>query len=233
MINKKGMTRKLVDIVLVLAVTVLLTILVIKLLPFFSDETNKNQCATSLLAMQSTKIHIGTDLRGSGMRPHCTKETLWINKLQKGMEELSVEKQIADAMYGCFKKTGNGELDPFASKVFDARYYCILCSEVQFGKDAKKSVPEIYNLENFLKTHKQNQGIDSYWDTFLTGKFNFPDSYFVKDDFIINTSLKYDIVLVFDKMSKVASSPTQQIMRLIPEEQISKLNCDELYQNYE
>ncbi len=232
---KKGFTRtQIMEAILAVAIAVVIIYATAQFTGFTKYKTDSETCRDSLLAMQSSIIHVGVDIKGSSWRPKCNKERITINS-DNG---LKIKKEIAEAMRRCWEKVGYGNLRPFSAKLFNSKYYCILCSEISFADKVKKKIPAVYNINLFLQNHKPSLSDESYWDTFLKGKYCFEDSLFnLKDLEKINTSKKYDLLWIFAKCGTgVPGCRERQIMRLIPEEMINEVPedepCAELYQYY-
>ena len=240
--SKKGINNEILpEMILVVVVGVVIFLITTQTTNLFGEKSKKEQCTSSLLAMQQSTMQVGTvELKGSTWHPKCPKDAITISKLDKNAQMESARRQVAEAIRNCVEKCGNCNMDPFAARLFNAKYYCIVCSQIKFSEGVRKAIPTLTGVMEYLKTNKPANSQLTYFGEFMSRRYCTDESgssMFTTSDFEeMNTSKQYALVYIFDKFSKVqfGSNIIQQI-RMMPEEDIGKIPkeddpCSEIYQ---
>lgn len=202
---KKGeiSTAVIIGVVLTLIATAILFLLWGKLSPIAGEENDRNICQLSILTRATTP-----DILQKNVPIKCTAEKICITtgddctqfveesnvrkiKLNPSKIEESAEKieQItADAMYDCWKITGEGKLDLFGeSATLDLtdnieNYLqlkqkgatCIVCSRVALSEELKKeeNILKAVNINDYLENTLVPNSQKNYIETFTNSKLN-------------------------------------------------------------
>ncbi len=160
--KKKADVSAMKIIIIAIIVLILLFGVATKVFDIFSVEGERRVCQASILkahlldettAGVAEKAASMLDLRINSLECNNLPDTVIkkSNTVSKGkINDNAVKKQIADAMFECWKMTGSGEIDPY--KVYDNdQAYCLLCGDLIFDdKFVEQMNEENYKVKGII-----------------------------------------------------------------------------------
>lgn len=163
--SKKGM---MMPIVVMLILFVMISLILISFfypaLLFGKERADIEACRLSVLA--TSKMTFEGIRETLGFQLNCPAHEVEI----KLTDSNKISKQIANEMYDCWYKMGNGKVNPFPKGFFEieSKKFCVICSEIKFSDKTKRTVTEIPNFVHYLiDTTIPNSDL-SYYD-YLSG----------------------------------------------------------------
>jgi len=181
--DKKGLERGL----LVLTILIILGAGIIFLSIYRSNPykaVDKEACRASI-AIRSTPI-AGESLKAAAPL-NCRTEQIKIDKSYRTEEQ--IKKKVADAMAECWSIVGKGEMN-FMPQGFWGDKYCLICSTIEFDKNAKQNFPVVSGLLYYMSNTEMPVQKQKYFN-YLWGE---DVSYSGNVDFDIDTSKDYAVI---------------------------------------
>ncbi len=203
--KKAIVARSLIMITLAVVFIFSLMGLGMQVLPRLMAESQEDLCLKTLTLMHasrdySIKNKVGLDLQANPLTsPQCDIHFETI-QFPKDKKESSIYADIAEQMRTCWKKTGAGNLDPFAAKEGERLTHCIMCSKIDFDEKITGEWKTLTGLWNYLGSTKMPLSEETYMQYFCpdVDQTNIQCPY--RDNFKeINTSKSYYINMVFSK----------------------------------
>lgn len=160
--GSKGLVGNVMAIILVVVIFVVLLAATVMFSGLFGKKGKEDICRNSLIMMDASK-HLGIgakEMTDPMVSPKCPVENL---EIKSASSMASIHRELAEAMRRCWSKTGEASINPFSSKLFDGRIYCILCTKITFDKEIQKNFKEITGLTDYLKGKKMLASSKSYY----------------------------------------------------------------------
>lgn len=183
--DKKGLERSMLVTLIIGIITLAIIIWYFAVFKPYSG-VDKEACRLSII-VRSMPV-AGNPLKG--IEPlQCKTEQIEIDNKYRTEEQ--IKKKVADALAECWSMVGKGELN-FMPKGFWSEDYCMICSSIEFDKNAKKNFPVVSGLLSYMNNSKIS-GEQSYYN------YIFNDNLKVNADVDIDSSQDYVILFTLNK----------------------------------
>lgn len=181
-LSKKGMHFNVVTgLLMLLAAFVVIVLLQRELYAEVSDKLVDAKCLASVKAAAASKLRFSVSGIGRpSVKLDCPRGNLTIKKKDivegDSINQDKAHQIIADAMLGCWRKIGAGEVDPFSNWDNKKVSYCLICDSIAFDKPLEEFVKNakddnervekrsIKGLTQFLITRPPKAGEKSYYE---------------------------------------------------------------------
>ncbi len=158
--TKKGlMASTLTKLILFLVIALILIVFVGKVALFGKERSDVEVCRLSVLAASKMKWE---EVKSTlGLQLKCPTHKVEI----KSTDENKIKKEIADEMYSCWYKMGEGKVNPFPKGAVQlvGNKFCVICSEIEFSEKTQERVKKVSDFMQFLAdTNIPNSNMSYY-----------------------------------------------------------------------
>ncbi len=154
--NKKGISRTIVTLIIVIASAAIILLALAEFSPLYGETAEKEACFASV-TLRSNAIIQQTEKIGMKYPLKCKTENLCLAtsgkcpenmKRESVSDEKEIKKEIADEIYDCWHMMGEGKLQFLGEK------RCVICSVIHFNDETRKKFSSINGLNDYLVNTK-------------------------------------------------------------------------------